>query len=92
MGDFLRQGYKMNTYMYLLVLPQVRLNGDRDRVVFQFASVQQLLQEQPVSLSPLCQLWWHFRWTGYPRLNIKIGYMHSIGNYLEWYATPYNTL
>ena len=80
----------MNTYMYLLVLPQVRLDGDGDRVALQFASVQQLFQEQPVSLSPLCQLWWHFRWTAYPRLNTQKGYMHSNGN-LEWYATLYNT-
>ena len=40
---------------YLLVLPEVSLDGDGDSVVLQLASVKELLQESPLLPSLLCQ-------------------------------------
>ena len=64
----MRKGYIIKTNAYLLVLSQVCLDGHWNGVTLQFASVQQLLQEEPVSLSPLNQVGWHFWRTAHPRL------------------------
>ena len=64
----MRKGYTIKTNAYLLVLSQVCLDGHWNGVALQFASVQQLLQEEPVSLSPLNQVGWHFWRTAHPRL------------------------
>lgn len=48
---------------YLLILPQVSLDGYRYSVVVQFSDVQQLLQKLSVSFSPLVQTSWHLSWT-----------------------------